>query len=413
MLKTVHLHINLSFAYRLHHEFLREGIDSNIISFRLEDPETDKIKKVGKRAKITSWLESKIQNYLNRKSLKKFGLFTYPVLGNNVTKLNIIRNADIIYLHWILGGFMNLNNIEQLAKLGKPIIFYMHDMWYMTGGCHYSFECEKYKSHCYDCQVFPYYKKKDLSYKGFEKKMKLYSKYDNFYFISPSKWLYNCGKKSELLKNKPIFHIPNILDGTLFKPFEKNIAKKILNIDISEMVIGFAAVSVESPYKGWEYLQKALEILDKEQSVYNISILIFGSAYNKKIKDAIPFKTKFLGRLKDEYSTVVAYNAMNVFIAPSLADNLPYTVYESLSCNIPVVAFNTGGISDMIIHKKNGYLAQYKNSEDIAKGIKFCLQNGIKGYPLPDFETSSIIKKHLELFEYIKNNKSENLNVNE
>ena len=413
MLKVVHLHINLSFAYRLHNEFLKVGIDSSIISLQLDEQESDRIKKAGKRANLTAWFESKIQSYLKRNNIKKFGVFTFPILGNNVAKMDKIKNADIIYLHWVLGGFMNLKNIEQLAKLGKPIIFYMHDMWFMTGGCHYSFECEKYKSHCYDCQVFPYHKKKDLSYKEFEKKKRLYSKYSNFYFISPSKWLYDCARHSSLLKNKPIFHVPNVIDKTVFKPFEKNIAKQILNIDNSERVIAFGAVSVKSPYKGWEYLQKALEILQNEQSIYNITILIFGSGYSKEIADAIPFKTKFLGHLKDEYSSVLVYNAIDVFIAPSLADNLPYTVYESLSCNTPVVAFNTGGIPEMIIHKENGYLAQYKNPEDIAQGIKFCLQHKIKGYTLPDFETSAIIKKHLEIFEYIKNRKTENYGINE
>lgn len=401
MPKIVHLHINLSFAYRLHNEFLKAGIDSNIISLHLDEKETDRIKNAGKKAKYVAWLESKIQSYLKRNNIIKFGLFTYPILGNNVAKMDEIKNADIIYLHWVLGGFMNLTNIEQLAKLGKPIIFYMHDMWYMTGGCHHSFECGKYKSHCYDCQVFPNHKNKDLSYKEFEKKKKLYSKYDNFYFISPSKWLYDCAKNSALLKNKPIFHIPNVLDKTLFKPFKKNIAKQILNIGNLETVIAFGAISVDSPYKGWEYLQKALEILYEEQCINNITILIFGSGYSKEIVEAIPFKTKFMGYLKDEYSSVLVFNAIDVFIAPSLADNLPYTVYEALSCRTPVVAFDTGGIPDMIIHKKNGYLAKYKDSEDIAKGIKFCLQNKINGYTLPDFKTSSIIKKHLELFNYI------------
>ena len=413
MLKTVHLHINLSFAYRLHNQFLKEGIDSNIISFRLEARETDRIKKVGKRATITSWMENKIQSYLNRNNIKKFGLFTYPILGNNIAKMNKVNEADIIYLHWILGGFMNLKNIDQLAKLGKPIIFYMHDMWYITGGCHYSFECDKYKSHCYDCQVFPNHKKMDLSYKEFEKKRKLFSKYNNLYFISPSKWLYDCAKHSALLKNKQIFHIPNVLDTSLFKPFEKNIAKKILNIDNSEIVISFGAVSVDSPYKGLSFLLKALELFYKSQYSNNITILIFGSGNSREITEKISFKTKFIGSLKDEYSMALVYNASDIFIAPSLADNLPYTIYEALSCGTAVIAFNTGGIQDMISHKENGYLAKYKDSDDIAKGIKFCLEHRIKGYTLPEFDTSSIMKKHLEIFEHIVNRRSENCGINE
>ncbi len=109
-----------------------------------------------------------------------------------------------------------------------------------------------------------------------------------------------------------------------------------------------------------------------------------------------------MGFLQDEYSTALVYNAADVFIVPSLADNLPTTVQESLSCGTPVVGFEVGGIPDMISHKKNGYLAKYKDSGDIAEGIKFCINNRIKGYRLPDFEPSVIVQKHLELFEQIK-----------
>ena len=313
-----------------------------------------------------------------------------------------VKNADYIYIHWALGGFLNLANIEQLAKLGKPVIFFMHDMWTITGGCHHSFACEKYKSGCYNCQIFPKNKKNDLSSKGFKKKLKLYSKYNNLYFISPSKWLYDCAKQSALTKDKPIFHIPNILDNTFFKPFDKKTAKQILNLNPNEIVIAFGAISIDSPYKGWYYLIKALKILSQEQDFKNISILIFGNGFKKEIAAEIPFKTRFTGHLSDEYSTVLVYNAADVFIAPSLADNLPTTILESLSCGTPVVGFNVGGIPDMIKHKENGYLAKYKDANDISEGIKFCLENKIKGYSLPDFGQNFIMNKHFELFEHIK-----------
>ena len=178
-----------------------------------------------------------------------------------------------------------------------------------------------------------------------------------------------------LTKNKPVYYIPNILDNTLFKPTDKNVAKQILNIDANETVIAFGAISVNSPYKGWAYLQKALELLKQEDTVKNISVLIFGSAYNKEIADAIPFKTRFMGYLLDEYSTALVYNAADVFIAPSLAEAFGYVVMEALSCGTPVVGFNVGGIPDMISHKENGYLAKYKDAADVSEGIKFCLQN--------------------------------------
>jgi glycosyltransferase involved in cell wall biosynthesis len=388
-------------ALRLHRAFLKNGIDSSMITLHRAVNDDEKIKQKGKLSSITARLDRSTQAYLNKNNIKEFGAFSYPILGSDISHLNEIRNADIIYIHWVLGGFLNLTDFEKLAKLGKPVIFFMHDMWNITGGCHHSFTCEKYKSHCFNCQVFPKQKIKDLSFKGFEKKLNLYSKYNNLYFIAPSKWLYECAKQSGLTKNKPLFHIPNIIEKDFFKPFDKTIAKKILNINPNEAVIAFGATSIDSPYKGWDYLLKALKILASEIEFKKISVLIFGGGYKKEIAAEIPFQTIFTGYLRDEYSPVMIYNAADVFIAPSLADNLPTTILESLSCGTSVVGFNVGGIPDMIKHKENGYLAKYKDANDIAEGIKFCLNNKIKGYNLSEFDPPSILEQHKSLFRHV------------
>jgi glycosyltransferase involved in cell wall biosynthesis len=401
---VLHIHINPGFANRLHNELIKAGIDSNILTLTADGQSNKKITKIGRKGRLTKWIEDKIQNYLTRKNKKEFGLFTFPILGNNLVQNEKVKNADIFYLHWVLGGLMNFSGIEQIVRLGKPVVFYMHDMWYMTGGCHYNFTCEKYKSHCSECQISKMPKEKDYSFKGFERKKAIFSRYHNLYFISPSQWLYECAKQSALLKNKPIFHIPNFLDSNTFKSFDKVVAKQILNIPSTQIIIGFGAEALNSPYKGWSYLMEALADLFESQYSANITILIFGSANETEISESIPFKTISMGYLKDEYSKVLTYNAMDVFIAPSLADNLPYTIYEALSSGTPVVSFDIGGIPDLIRHKENGYLAKYKDSKDISAGIKFCLDNKIKGYRLPEFETGSIIKKHLALFEYLDSN---------
>jgi glycosyltransferase involved in cell wall biosynthesis len=388
-------------ALRLHRAFLKNGIDSSMITLHRAVNDDEKIKQKGKLSSITARLDRSTQAYLNKNNIKEFGAFSYPILGSDISHLNEIRNADIIYIHWVLGGFLNLTDFEKLAKLGKPVIYLMQDMWNITGGCHHSFTCEKYKSHCFNCQVFPKQKIKDLSFKGFEKKLNLYSKYNNLYFIAPSKWLYECAKQSGLTKNKPLFHIPNIIEKDFFKPFDKTIAKKILNINPNEAVIAFGATSIDSPYKGWDYLLKALKILASEIEFKKISVLIFGGGYKKEIAAEIPFQTIFTGYLRDEYSPVMIYNAADVFIAPSLADNLPTTILESLSCGTSVVGFNVGGIPDMIKHKENGYLAKYKDANDIAEGIKFCLNNKIKGYNLSEFDPPSILEQHKSLFRHV------------
>ncbi|SKB62070.1 Glycosyltransferase involved in cell wall bisynthesis [Salegentibacter holothuriorum] len=389
-------------ANRLHQAFLEAKIESGILVLYPDKNENEDISVMGKKARLLSRINNTVEAYLTKDMLSKYGKFSYPVIGSDISKKQEVIQADVIYVHWILNGFLSIQSLEKLARLRKPLIFVMHDMWTITGGCHHSFDCNKYTIQCENCQVFDNKKIKDLSYKGFNRKLLFYSKYQNLYFVSPSKWLFDCSQKSALLGSKPLFHIPNIIDKSLFKPFSRNVARQILNIDSNKHIIAFGAMAINSPYKGWEYLKTALNILYELENK-EIQIVVFGSSPNPEILDSIPFETRFMGFVDNEYATSIIYNAANVFVAPSLADNLPYTILESLSCGTPVVAFKVGGIPELIDHKKNGYLAEYKNAEDLARGIAFCLKESISGHRLMEFNPVTVMNKHRELIKSVLN----------
>jgi glycosyltransferase involved in cell wall biosynthesis len=272
-----------------------------------------------------------------------------------------------------------------------------------SGRCHYSFNCEKYKVKSTACPFFEGHKFSDLSERGFKIKRKIYSKYSNFNFVSPSKWLQKCAENAALTGTRTVYLIPNALDNRIFKRIEKRAARDLFGINENDLVVAFGAVNIDSPYKGWEYLQKALLLLKSSIPDKKLTILVFGKCNKKALAELIPFNTIFTGFLKDDLSTSLVYNASDVFVTPSLADNLPTTVLESLSCGTAVVGFNTGGIPDMINHKKNGYIAHYKNTEDLAEGIKYCISNRIKGETLPEFGKDEILNKHKELLRKITN----------
>lgn len=393
-------------AWRLQQAFISSGIQSQIISLEEEHPVKEGISYLGRKERLIARINMRLQTRRTNKAVKQFGLFSIPGFNNNIANHKAILEADYIYVHWVMNGFLNIASFEQLAKLGKPLIFVLHDMWNITGGCHYSFECTNYvNNECKGCQVFP--ADASIAIKGFAQKQKLYSRYNNLYFVSPSVWLQQCAQQSLLAKDKPVFYIPNVLDTSVFKKCDKTVARKILNLDEHDTIIAFGAVSVTSPYKGWAYLAAALKKLKEQNLPGKISVLVFGSGYNKEMDEAIPFNTRFMGYLGDEYSTTLVYNAADVFVVPSLADNQPTIVQESLSCGTPVVGFNTGGIPDMITHKQNGYLAEYKNAGDIVEGIKYCLQHKVEGAMLPQFKTPVTVQKHLQLFEFIKQHTAE------
>ncbi len=404
--KIVHLQYGSSpsgnYTIRQHQAFLKAGFDSKVLSMHSDVTGDPRVQNLGKGAKLRGRINQKLQGIVTKNRNKEYGGFSCSFIGSDVSTHPLVTEADVVYVHWVLGGFMSIKNLEQLASLGKPMIMVMHDMWALTGGCSHSFDCPKFNTHCHNCPILAGDKERDLSFKQFERKMKLYENNDNIYFVSPSVWLYNLAKNAPLTKNKPIFHIPNVIDTSIFKPFDKKVAKKILNINEDALAISFGANKITSPYKGWKYLEEALQKLAQKRLSKDIQVLVFGSGDNEEIRRLIPFNTIFMGYIKDDYATNLIYNASDVFVVPSMADNLPTTILESMSCGTAVVGFKVGGIPDMITHKENGYLARYKDADDLAEGIEYCIDNNIKGTLAPRFSMNRFIQDHLDLLSTIK-----------
>ncbi len=401
MIKVVHIQTHLptsgNAAYRLHEALVMQGVDSKMLMLTSAMPKNAKIDHLSTKAQLKSLINSKFHNRYNTNVLAEFGLFSLPMVGNDISNHEFVKNADVIYLHWILAGLLNFSGMEKLFKLGKPVIMFMHDMWAITGGCHHSFTCEKFMSKCTACPMFNEAEKNNYASKGFNKKLMLYDDYDNVYFVSPSKWLYGLATKSALTKNKPVFHIPNLVTDSIFKPFDTKMARRVLNLDENATLIAFGAISPTSPYKGWKYLKEALDILAANAKFTHVNIVVFGCEHDARLAETIPFKTAFVGRLNDEYSAALVYNAVDLFVAPSLAETFGLVLLEALRCNTPVVAFETGGIPDIVEHKKNGYLAEYRNGADLAMGIAYCLENKLSPKAPNSLDSSVVVQQHIDL----------------
>jgi glycosyltransferase involved in cell wall biosynthesis len=270
-------------------------------------------------------------------------------------------------------------NISTLKKIKAPLVWTLHDMWPFTGGCHYAGNCEKYKEGCNQCPQLNSKFKYDLSYFGFKKKQREYSKVD-LNIVVLCKWMEQCVKDSILLSGSNMTRIPNGLDTDIFKPIQKDIARDILDIPKEKKVVLFGAMnSTSDKRKGFVYLKEALEILSKKNK--DFMLVVFGASHDKDI-ESLPFETKFLGSLGDDQTLALAYSSANVFVAPSTEDNLPNTILESFACGTQCVSFDIGGFPDMIDHKVNGYLAKHFDTKDLANGIEYCLNNnglGTKG----------------------------------
>ena len=307
-----------------------------------------------------------ISNGFNREKLFQVSIAN---TGRDISKLDVVQNADIIHMHWINQGFLSLTDLDELFQLGKPIVWTMHDMWPCTGICHHSRECEKYQTRCNSC---PFLRSngQDISTSVFKKKEKIYKK-GNITFVGCSQWLSNRANKSLLLKNKDVVSIPNPIDSSHFYPTVKEEARKELRLPCGKILILFGAANISNRRKGIDYLIKSLKML---KNANNIELVVFGQT-KEDIQNLFPLTYHHLGYLSDTLKIMQMYNASDIFVTPSLEENLPNTIMEAMACGTPCVGFNVGGIPEMIDHLKNGYVAKYKDADDLAAGIEWVIEN--------------------------------------
>lgn len=292
--------------------------------------------------------------------------------GNDISHLSEVKQADIIHLHWINHGFLSLEDIRKLLDMGKPIVWTMHDMWAFTGVCHYVGNCLKYRQHCGCCPLLKSSRSKDLSYRVFDRKQQVFDK--RITFVACSDWLALCARESYLLKNQDVISIPNPIDIDVFCLQSKLEAKRKFALSKNKKAILFGAAKLSDPRKGYSYFCRAMELFARKYPSLNkeIELVFFGNS-DVCLPATIPYQVRKVGYLTGEADMAALYNAVDVFVIPSLEDNLPNTVMEAMACGVAVVGFATGGIPQMIDHMQNGYVAGYASCEDLMKGIYWVL----------------------------------------
>ena len=360
-------------ANRLMHALNKSGQEAKML---VRDRQTDDPSVVSVN---TSWWKKKI-NFLrfayerwvifvhNRFSRKNLFAVSIANTGTDISRHPLVKEADIIHLHWINQGFLSLTDIRKLMELGKPVVWTMHDMWPFTGICHHAGDCGDFSKKCRECSCLSS-KPSKLSSKNFLKKEK-YIYQNTINLVGCSQWITNKIRESALGKRKNILSLPNPIDTHAFKQTSKTDARQKLGLPHGKKLILFGALITTDKRKGIDYLFQAVNILHSK----DIELVVFGQAKGN-IDAPLDFKINSIGYLSNNAQIIALYNAVDVFVSPSLEENLPNTIMEAMACGTPCVGFSTGGIPEMIDHKQNGYVAEYKNPEDLAAGIAWVLEN--------------------------------------
>ena len=292
--------------------------------------------------------------------------------GTDITKLREFQEADIIHLHWINQGMLSLGGIRKILQSGKPVVWTMHDIWPATAICHLTMGCHYYINRCAKCKYLPGGgSSHDLSSRVWRKKQQMLAE-GNIYFVACSRWLESEAKSSALLKGQKITSIPNPIDTHIYRKGNKQEARQRLGLPQDKKLILFASQRVTNENKGMSYLVEACRQLSNLKKDLCEVVILGGHA--EEVVGQLPMKAHPLGYVNDEQRIVDVYHAADVFVLPSLSENLPNTIMEAMACGVPCVAFKVGGIPEEIDHLKNGYVAAYRDAADLAKGIAWVLQ---------------------------------------
>ncbi|MHC4885193.1 MAG: glycosyltransferase [Planctomycetota bacterium] len=301
-------------------------------------------------------------------------LFSLGYPGYDLAHSDMLMSADVINLHWI-NYFQSLITIKNLFSLNVPVVWTLHDQWAFTGGCHYSAGCEQYADACSRCPQLsddPY----ALPAAVLRDKIDLFEEED-ITIVTPSRWLADCARRSRLFQKARIEIIPNSVDTGVFSPVPRREARRLLNLPSDARTLLFGAEATGEKRKGFKELLDALRRCMADGEVRSLvdkgklRLLAFGHPDESQLSGDLPV-TSFGYVTSDERLRTI-YSAADVFIVPSLEDNLPNTMLEAMGCGTPVIAFDVGGMSDLISDKVTGLLVEPNNIEHLSRAIIHCI----------------------------------------
>lgn len=358
-------------SFRLHKALLRHGVSSRMrVGVKKSDLATvdGPSGKLGMAVGLVRPHVGGLLMYL-QKSTNPI-LHSPAILPSGIVRSLNASSAEVLNLHWINNEFLT---IEDIGQLRKPIVWTLHDMWPLCGAEHYAPDdiSARWRKGYLPGNRTDGHGGLDIDRWAWNRKLRAWR--SQMYIVTPSRWLADCVKGSELLGQKPVIVIPNPLDTRQFQPWPKQLARQMLGLSPEVPLVLFGAIGGGADSrKGWDLLQPALVSLANE--LPRVESVIFGQSEPVN-PPRLGLPMHWMGHLNDDATLALLYSAADVMVVPSRQENLPQSGTEAQACGCPVVAFNCTGLPDVVVHEETGYLAAPYDAEDLAKGIRWVLEN--------------------------------------
>lgn len=359
-------------AMRIHTNLRRVGVDSRMLVL-YQHSDDIWVKSLAKSKYLFQ-----IKRLFHKMLLKFYSVSDYyfqrqnlsPNLSVKILRENVDFEPDVIVAH-VLSHFLSPQDVLKIHNMtNAPIIWNLLDMAAFTGGCHYSWSCRRYEENCGNCPALRLRGYEDLSRKIWQEKFDVMSNM-NMAVIAGSTLLHNQAKRSSLFRYSQINTILLPVDPDIFHPSDRSEAKKKLGLTENKKTLFFGAQALKNRRKGMDYMLNALSSLSDNPLVDNdsIEVVTAGNISDLSYLEKMNFSHKHLGYIREELRLALAYQAADVFVCPSIEDSGPMMINESMMSGTPVVAFDMGVASDLIIPLVTGYIAELMNVDDLANGI--------------------------------------------
>ena len=385
-MKIVHLNYSDSIggaaraAHRIHHAVRGVGVDSTLRVNRatLSDPTVVGPATAPGRllGKARRFLAAPWQRLLKEGSP---GLHSPACIPSRwASRLNVSA-ADLVHLHWINCEMMS---IADIGRLTKPVVWTLHDMWAFSGAEHYT-DGVRYREGYSTANRPPHESGFDLDRWTWRRKQRHWRR--QFQIVTPSRWLASCVEQSVLMRDWPVTVIPNPIDTKIWWPADKLLARQKLNLPPNRPILLFGALGGdEDPRKGFDMLRDALQQLRGRingQELKGLELIVIGQLAPTQ-DTSLGFPIRHTGYLHDDEKLRLLYSAADAVAVPSRLEAFGQTASEAHACGTPVVAFNTGGLADIVAHRQTGYLAKPFDVQDLAAGIEWVLAARTNGQDL-------------------------------
>jgi glycosyltransferase involved in cell wall biosynthesis len=360
----------------LHQALRAQGVDSLMMVGR----KTDNDASILPLPHATDRLAARLRGRLDALPLRRYdktddSFWTLGWVPARIEHIVEEIDPDVVHLHWIGAGFLPL---DALKRIGRPLVWTLRDMWPLTGGCHYTAGCERYRESCGACPQLRSSRETDISRRTWERKKRHWTDLD-LHLVPISGWLADCVEASPLLRHHPREIIPNGLDASRFHPSEKRIARRAWDLPDDRRIVLYGAINAtRDRRKGFPELLAALGHLGETARARDTLLVVFGDLEPDDMPD-LGIETRYVGYVGDDEKLVLLYSCADVAVMPSLQEAFGKTLIEAMACATPVVAFASGGPLDIVDHRRTGYLAKPFCPDDLAAGITWCLDEWAGG----------------------------------